>query len=137
MKTECFDLRVLLSITTERLLINTIGPNDNGIKDIYEILTWMTGETVWTHQLPRFGGECKPWLLKWFPELSIVGEVKEMKRLDKLCENDNGEEGVELWLSTLPKKYNLKAEYDVPKIPEDSHQSKNPFSEIIEMLNKE
>ncbi len=68
-ETKVFPLRVLLTVTTGRLLTQSRGPRDNGIGDLYELLGWMTNDEPFTHQLPRFADECKPWILQWFPEL--------------------------------------------------------------------
>lgn len=71
MSTKKFPLRDVLTVTTGRLLTKGKGKDDNGIGDLYKILGHMTGDDgVMTHQLGRFSEECKPWLLKWFPELA-------------------------------------------------------------------
>ena len=126
-ETKKFPLRVLLTVTTGRLLTTSQGPRDNGIGDLYELLGWMTNDQPFTHQLPRFAEECKPWLLRWFPELAAASE-----QLDALagCINAiGGEAGVEQWLGKLA----MPAEYDVPRIPRDDHHRKNPYDEMVEM----
>jgi len=60
---KTFDVRVILSATTGRLVTKSQGPDDNGIGDLYELLGWMTDDSPFTHQIPRFMQECKPWLL--------------------------------------------------------------------------
>lgn len=67
--TKTFPLRVVLTVTTGRLLTEGKGPRDNGIGDLYEILNWITGDSLYTHQLPRAGKACRPWLLKCFPRV--------------------------------------------------------------------
>ncbi len=112
LSTKLFPLRVVLSVTTGRLLTTRQGPNDNGIGDVYDILNWMTDGSVYTHQIPRVNGECRPWLLRWFPELSTANDA--LKRLDKLI-NTKSEEGIEIWLTELQS--DLLNEYNVPRIP--------------------
>lgn len=76
MKTKAFSVRTILSVTTGRLLTESAGPDDNGLGDMYRLLEWMTGESPFTHQLPRFGKECEPWLLGWFPELAAAASFR-------------------------------------------------------------
>lgn len=137
MKTKTFPLRVVLTVTTGRLLTESKGPNDNGIIDLYKILGWMTDDEPFTHQLPRFGEECTPWLLRWFPELKSVDTPKNMARLDKLIENaeirkESIDKAVEMWLKTC----GCKSHYDVPKIPRDDHTRINPVTELANKLSK-
>jgi hypothetical protein len=61
-----FPLGDVLSITTGRLL------SPQGIGGVYEILNFITGDNLYTHQLPRACDECKPHLLKLFPKLASV-----------------------------------------------------------------
>ena len=126
-ETKRFPLRVLLTVTTGRLLTKSKGPRDNGIGDLYEILGWMTNDSPFTHQLGRFGDECRPWLLRWFPELAAVDGT--LPLLDGMIERNGAEIGVDLWLKSLP----LKTEYDVPRIPKDDHESKHPYDELVAM----
>lgn len=133
METKRFDLRTILSVTTGRLLTKSQGPKDNGIGDLYELLGWMTNDSPFTHQLPRFGDECKPWLLRWFPELAIAGESAAMAALDELLKLHGGEKAGEGWFATIRLKYRLEAEYDVPRIPQDDHEHKNPYDEMVTM----
>jgi hypothetical protein len=39
---------------------------------VYDILSYMTGESLFTHQLPRACDACRPALLKQHPQLSEV-----------------------------------------------------------------
>jgi len=126
MATKRFPVRVLLTVTTERLLTKPKGGDDNGIGDLYDILGWMTNDSPFTHQLPRFNDECKPWLLRWFPELSQASD-----HLDALAGliRVHGSDGVDQWLAKLE----LPAEYDVPRIPADDHERKDPRDELVAM----
>lgn len=61
-----FHLGQILSITTGRL----VAPS--GIQGVYEILNYMTGDSLFTHQLPRAGEACKPALLAQHPQLAEI-----------------------------------------------------------------
>lgn len=134
--TKSFQLRVLLSVTTERLLTE---PKDggNGIGDFYDILGWMTDDSPFTHQLPRFNTECKPWLLMWFPELGPCSTQQSQGNLDRWIASDRTEtkqEGVKMWLAELKMMFpNLRDNYDVPKIHIGDHKRVDPVAELIEL----
>lgn len=125
--TKSFPLRVLLTVTTGRLLTERKGPRDNGISDLYDILGWMTNDSPFTHQLGRFSEECKPWLLKWFPELASVEQS--LDALDDSIRAIGAREGVERWLAKLE----LPASYDVPRMRPVDHVPKDPIAELIEL----
>lgn len=55
-----FGLGAILTVTTDVFLVADIG-------DIYQLLNYMTGDNLFTHQLPRAAGECKPALLAQHP----------------------------------------------------------------------
>lgn len=129
-ETKTFELRVLLTVTTGRLLTKSQGPRDSGIGDLYALLGWMTNDEPYTHQLPRFAEECKPWLLRWFHELAGAGTEGSMTCLNVLRDN-LGSEGVEKWITDAAEIYGLKNDYDVPRIPADDHERKHPFDELV------
>lgn len=64
--TKAFHLGDILSVTTDRL----VSPRH--IDGIYDILSWMTGDNLFTHQLPRACDECKGPLLAQHPDLAAV-----------------------------------------------------------------
>ena len=66
MQTKMFTLGDVLSVTTGRL----VSPRQ--IEGIYDILNWMTSDSLSTHQLGRASDECKPYLLEQFPHLSRI-----------------------------------------------------------------
>ena len=129
-----FDLRTILTVTTGRLLTEREGPHDNGIGRIYELLGWMTNDSPFTHQLGRFSEECKPWLLRWFPELVPVNAC--LDKLDAWIKqsNDGPETGIFYWLAEIKLLFpTIRDKYDVPRIPQDDHERKNPYDELVAM----
>ncbi len=129
METKAFPLRVVLSVTTGRLLTQPRGEHDNGISDLYEILGWMTEDEPFTHQLGRFIKECAPWLKRWFPELKAAESG--LVVMDALRET-GGAAGMEAWLISIADAHGLKASYDVPRIPRDDHERKDAIAEAVE-----
>jgi hypothetical protein len=64
--TRTFHLGDILSVTTGRL----VSPRH--MDGIYDILGWMTGDNLFTHQLPRAMDECQGPLLAQHPDLAAV-----------------------------------------------------------------
>lgn len=115
MTTKTFPLGTVLSITTGRLLA------PNGIGGIYEILNFMTGDSLYTHQLPRGMRECQPYLLKQFPELAGV-DVSGVTA-------DNWA----AFMNDLSQRY--PAEFAVEPMPAGEHYEIDPISELAEMVH--
>ena len=65
--TKTFHLGDILSVTTSRL----VSPRH--IDGVYDILNWMTGDNLFTHQLPRASRECEGPLLAQHPDLASRG----------------------------------------------------------------
>jgi hypothetical protein len=117
--TKTFSLRTVLTVTTGRLLTEPKGPNDNGIGDLYELLNWITGDNLFTHQLPRAGETAKPYLLKCFPELWPV--CASLNSLDQWIAKDRtgGHEGIKMWLTEIRMMFpEIKAAYDIAPLPD-------------------
>lgn len=106
-----FKLGQVLSVIGEKLVCE--------VEEVYEILSYMTGESVFTHQLPRFARECKPWLLRQHPQLATVD--------DSSVTSENWSQ----WLDEQIKKFG--ATLKVEPIPADDHDRKNPIAELVEM----
>lgn len=58
-----FHISDILSVTTGRLVSN------RHMGGIYDLLNFLTGDELFTHQLPRASRECEPWLRSQFPYL--------------------------------------------------------------------
>lgn len=64
MDTQYFDLGTILSITTSKLLTK--------MDNVYKILDYMTGDRLFTHQLPRVNREMAPVILAQHPQLKDI-----------------------------------------------------------------
>lgn len=60
-----FDLGAILNITTG-ILFTSMG-------DVYEVLNYLTGDSIFIHQIPRVMDAAKPYVLSLHPELEGVG----------------------------------------------------------------
>lgn len=140
-ETKRFPLRVLLTVTTDRLLTEpTPCPHspsgfDNGIGDLYQLLGWLTDDSPFTHQLGRFSKECKPHLFRWFPELGTANAC--LGKLGRWLKSDRTpmkQESIQMWITEIKMlDPRIKDHYDVPRIPKDDHRPMNPIEELVAM----
>lgn len=114
-ETRSFHIGDILSVTTGRLV------SPRRIEGVYDILNWMTGESLFTHQLPRACGECEGPLLAQHPDLAGV----------PVPESFDGAEDVERWLAETVRAYGETRE--VAPLHEDDHTHINPLTELRAM----
>jgi hypothetical protein len=111
-----FHIGIILSITGERLMSPTQPP----ISGVYEILNYMTGDNLYTHQLPRVCRECRPALLKQHPQLAAwVDDVTP----ENFCAR----------LTDAVKQFG--EELPVEKLAEADHERIDPLSELAEKVH--
>ncbi|WPS85580.1 hypothetical protein SMD22_00540 (plasmid) [Brevibacillus halotolerans] len=111
-KVKKFHISDILTVTTGKMLSEG---------DI-ELLNYMTGDSLFTHQLPRAVKECAPFLLEQHPQLKEV-----------TGEEVNGNNW-KAWLEEQVAKY---GEYfDVHPLPKGVHEEKDSLSEAYEMVSK-
>ena len=115
--TKRFHLGDILSIVPGCL----VSPRH--INGVYDILNWMTGDQLFTHQLPRAARECEPHLKKQLPFLSEVDS--------STVNESNWRE----WLDAQAKKYGEF--FDVAPIPKEAHQQIEPVKELCDMVGPE
>lgn len=105
----------VLSTVTGRLIGNIGG--------VYEVLNWMTGESVFTHQLPRIAGEARPVLVAAHPAMQQA--IDEAERVT----TENWKE----WRQTWEDRYGPTIA--VPKFALDAHERIDPMSEAAEKFH--
>lgn len=94
-----------------------------GMEGLYDILNYMSGDNLHTHQLPRVMDECKPYLIKQFPQLESVDV--------SMVNEDN-------FLSVIDEIENKHGRYfEVEKLPDGAHKKINPIAELIIMTREE
>jgi len=109
-----FHLGDILSITSGTLVSPRL------IDGVYDILNYMTGENLFTHQLARAGDICRPHLLKQWPELEGVS-----------CE-DVAPENWKEKLEALTTKYGL--ELEIEPLPKGEYIPIDPITEAETMM---
>lgn len=114
MKAKRFCLGDVLSITTGRL----VSPRH--MDGVYDILNYMTGDNLFTHQIPRASRACKPVLLAQFPQLAAVGATAVTP------------ENFRVWIDDQIVKYGNS--FDVRPLDGDNYGSKDPIQEAYELM---
>ena len=117
MNTKLFSTLDVMSVVTERLMGSMGG--------VYEVLNWMTGESLFTHQLPRVGREAVPVILAMHPHLrAAIDEAEQVTP-----------ENYQMWGSTWVDRYG--AQITVPTMNEGQHERIDPMSELAEHVAPE
>lgn len=108
-----FHLGDILSISTGRLV------SPRRMDGIYDILNYMTGDNLFTHQLPRAAQECRPYLLEQMPWLTDIQPTDDVKDWDA-------------WVSAQATEY---GEYHfVEPVPTTTHKIVDPIEELEQMI---
>lgn len=101
----------ILSITTGYLV------STGHIAAVHELLDFMTNDRLFSHQLPRAAGECKPELLRQHPDLAVI-EPPEFR----------DEAHVWSWLAEQTDRYGTHRE--VKPLPAGDHTRIDPLAEL-------
>ena len=116
---QSFALGDVLSITTDRLV------SRDHMGGVYRILGYMTGDELFTHQLPRAAAECKPALLAQHPQLKDI----------EVPDDFDDERHVYLWLTQQERIYGETLDVD-PLILKQGDYS-NPIGDLCDMVGPE
>ena len=119
---KLFDLSDVISITHDRLV------STRHMDGIYDILNHMTGDNLFTHQLPRAAKICKPEILNQHPHLKSITTWQD-EETDGFNE-ENMKSFIKGWLSTLRAIYGKS----LPIKPVECWESRDPFSELASMM---
>lgn len=114
-ETRLFHIGDILSITTKPKVL--VSPD--GIDGVFRILNFMTGDTLYSHQLSRAANECKPYLLEEHPWLHEI---------DSSTVDEN------TWRSWLEQQVEQYGEqHSVRPIHPEDHDRKYALQELREM----
>lgn len=129
-----FHISDVLSVTTGRLV------SYRHIDGVYDILNFLTGDQLFTHQLPRAGRECEPWLRTQFPQLFPQDPTiaAALDRLDDLmADGDTREERgakIDAWVEELRIKLNLPEMLPIYEMGAEMHTRIDPVEELGAMV---
>lgn len=115
---KSFHLGDILSITTGFLV------SSEHMSGIHKILDFMSGEQLFSHQLPRVSEEACPVLLRQHPQLSNVVTPDKFQ----------GEEHVLKWLEEQVKIYGLHL--TISPMTSTEHKRMEPMSELAGMVGQ-
>lgn len=125
-KTKQFHIGDVLSITTGRLV------STRKMDGVVDILSYMTGDKLWTHQLPRASDECKPWLIRQHPKLNDVDVISLDAMIKRAKDQPEISCAIDAWLVQQAK---LVGEYlEIEPIPADDHTRIHPHAELVQMV---
>jgi len=108
-----FDLADILSITTGRLL------SHRHMDGVYEILNYLTGDNLYTHQLPRAALACRGPLLEQHPRLADVCPPEHIA-VDE----------IKTWLAGAENTYGRA----LPVTPIAGWERREPLAELAQMV---
>src|SRR5574344_113500 len=110
-----FDLGAILNITTARLYTN--------MNDIYDVLNYLTGDNLFTHQIPRVMEYAQDYVLALYPELKGVGVDTPITNIDEATS----------FVDMQKKKFGDKLPL-TPMTKESGYYSVDPFTEFNNQL---
>lgn len=115
MTTKAFPTSAVLSVLTGVLL--------GKIDGVYEVTTFMAGESVFTHQIPRVSREAVPVILAMHPDLEpVIAEAEQVTP-----------ENWQQWLTTWTDRYGDEIAVPIMNIAE--HERIDPLSELAEIVH--
>jgi hypothetical protein len=115
MRTRDYHVGDILSVTTGHLV------SPRGMDGVYDILRWMAGESVFTHQIPRVCREAEPVLLALHPQLASA---------DKNAVNSKN---YDAWLAAQVARFGETL--PVPQMTNAEHERIDPMSEAAEKIH--
>jgi hypothetical protein len=125
-----FDLGDILSITHDRL----VSPRH--MEGIYDILSYMTGDEIYTHAIPRVGRICKPVLLAQHPQLNtpeVQAAVDAMgEKIEKIDSRSDRKAFLEGWLTGMKIEFGDTLPVD-PLRPAD-YEHIDPVEELRSLI---
>lgn len=110
-----FHLGDILSVTGDKLVSPRL------IDGVYDIMGFLTGQTLWTHQLVVMHGECRRELLRQHPDLEAID--------DSTVTRENAFQ----WLDMQIAKYGEKRLVS----PILFCEQRDPLSDLIGMVGKD
>ncbi|MGW6292450.1 DUF7736 domain-containing protein [Streptomyces sp. NPDC055058] len=116
--TRLFPLADILTMTTGRLL------SRRHMDGVYDIANHMTGDNLFTHQLPRAADACGPALLAQHPQLR-----------DLAPPDDVDEAGLLTWLTATEQEH--CEQLPVAPLPPGAWERRDPIQELADRVGPE
>ncbi|KHE73167.1 hypothetical protein [Halobacillus sp. BBL2006] len=106
-----FHISDILTIQTGKML------SIRNMEGVYDILNYMTEDSLHTHQIPRALDECQPYIKEQFPEFEEIdlSDVDDSSLLARMEE--------------VEKEYG--SYFEVERLPEGKHERIHPVAEAM------
>lgn len=108
-----------MKFSTLTIISISTGKKLGKIEDAYKIIDFMTGDAIFTHQIPRAGRICGEELRRQFPE---IAEITPDQITPENAENISGK---------IVARFGF--ELDVAPLPPGKWQPRDPIEELLEM----
>jgi len=108
--------------TTGQVLTALTGRLLCSVDDLYVVLNFLTGESLYTHQLPRAFLVCAPFVAQQHPELAA---------LDWSGVN---QQTFRAWLDEQEQRFGKTLA--LAPIPEGQYEAQHPLSELADMIGE-
>lgn len=107
-----FPIGAILTVTTGKLMCD--------IGQVYELLNFMTGDNLFTHQLPRVSKECAPVITRQHPHLADwIDDVT----------------GDNVWRRLADAERQFGKTLEIRPLAADEHEFIDPLSELAERVH--
>ncbi len=96
---KSFDLGSVLTVTTGRLFTE--------MEKVYDILNYLSNDSIYTHQIPRVMEAAQPYVLTQYPQLEGVGKdvvINSWKDAKAFLDSQKEVFGDSFALSPMPKE---------------------------------
>ena len=129
---KLFHISDVLSVTTGRLL------STRHMEGMYDVLNFLTGDNLFTHQIPRAMRECQPWLEAQFPQLYGAEMQTLLLALDasiqKLWSSEDPGPTCAAWVGSVRETFQLPEILTVYEMGADMHTHIDPVEEARAMV---
>lgn len=116
--TRTFPLADILSVTTDTLLSRRL------MEGLHALLDYMTGDSLFTHQLIRAADACKPALLAQHPQLAHVAPPQGVDQADLIA-----------WLANAEREHG--EHLPVAPLDPDAWERRDPIEELCDRVGPE
>lgn len=124
MRKRNFHLSDILTITTGKLV------SSRHMDGVYDILNFMTGESLFTHQLSRAMDACKLALLRQHPRLAEIDPSTLV-----VTDGGNAQEQCNAWVNALIPKYGKTL--PVAPLNKGEYKTMSPIDEARKVFGKD
>jgi hypothetical protein len=109
-----------MKFTTGEVISAGLGKLCCDMEGVYRIMNFLTGDSLFTHQLPRAFRACEAWVKEQHPWLNQLDDTK--------CNRETWRS----WLADAERRFGK--EHELKPLPADQWMSVNPIQEAIEIM---